>query len=61
MNVVMNQASHWVGVGAVELHGWFVFKPVLAIWPQQIDKYSCLVDWVSIWSEEFRYFENSVD
>jgi hypothetical protein len=30
MNAVMNQASHWVGIGAIELHRWFVFKPVLS-------------------------------
>ena len=29
MNAVMNQASHWMGIGAVELHGWFVYTPVL--------------------------------
>ena len=29
MNAVINQASHWMGIGAVELHGWFVCKPVL--------------------------------
>jgi hypothetical protein len=30
MNAVMNQASHGVGIGAVELHGWFVCKAVLS-------------------------------
>ena len=26
---VMDQASHWMGIGAVELHGWVVYAPVL--------------------------------
>ena len=30
MNAVMNQASHGVGIVAVELHGWFVYEPVLS-------------------------------
>ena len=29
MNAVMNQASHWMGTGAVELHGWVVYTPAL--------------------------------
>ena len=29
MNAVMNQASHCMGIGAVELHGWFVYTTVL--------------------------------
>ena len=29
MNAVMNQASDSKGIGAVELHGWFVYTPVL--------------------------------
>ena len=29
MNAVMNQASHWIGIGAVELHGWLVYTTVL--------------------------------
>jgi hypothetical protein len=29
MNAVMNQASHWMGIGAVELHGWVVYTPAL--------------------------------
>ena len=30
MNAVMNQASHWMGIGAVELHVWFVYTLVLS-------------------------------
>ena len=29
MNAVMNQASHCMGIGAVEFHGWFVYTGVL--------------------------------
>ena len=29
MNAVMNQASHCMGIGAVKLHGWFVYTTVL--------------------------------
>jgi hypothetical protein len=29
MNAVMNQASHWMGIGAVELQGWVVYTPAL--------------------------------